>query len=53
MTAIVAKIVSKNTIKAHRLYVVARVGMMKMKKIQQIPKIYLMEHKNYEKNENI
>ena len=47
-TAIVAKIVSKNTIKVLKFCVVVNADTKITKKIQQIPKIYLMEHKNYE-----
>jgi len=52
-TVIVAVIVSRNTKKVTKLYVVVIVDAIEKKKNQQITKIYLMEHKNYEKNENV
>ena len=48
MTATAAAIVLKNMIKATKLSVVFTVDVVKKKIKQQIMKIYLMEHKNYE-----
>ena len=48
-TAIVVAIVLKNTIKAQKLGVVETVDTKKNQKNQQILKIYLMEHKLWQK----